>query len=142
VWKIKYNADGTIACYKARLITQGNTEIQEVDYEEVFSPITYITSIHILLSITHKLGHNIYQMDVDTAYLYGKLTKNVYMKQPQRYKDSMQPNKTLLLRRGIYSLHKSGKVWNTELDSRFKALGYTVFAHIEPCIYFMKEVDS
>lgn len=75
----KYETDGTIGRYKARLVAQRCNQIKGLDYEEVYSPVVKIESFHILFSIAAKMNYKVYQMDVKTAYLNGSLTESIYI---------------------------------------------------------------
>ena len=70
-------------CTKGRLVAKGFCQIQRVDYDETFSPVAMIKSIRILLAIAAFHDYEIWQMDVKTAFLNGKLEKDVYMTQPE-----------------------------------------------------------
>ena len=51
IYKIKTCSDGSIECYKARLVTKDFTQEYEIDYEETFTPIARISSVHVLLAV-------------------------------------------------------------------------------------------
>ena len=57
-----------------KLIKQGYQK-EGIDYEETFSPVAMLKSIRILLSIADHLDHEIWQMDVKTAFLNGRQRK-------------------------------------------------------------------
>jgi hypothetical protein len=79
IFKNKPNEHGTVVRNKARLVAQGYTQIEGIDFDETFAPITRLESIRILLSIACHLGFKLYQMDVKSAFLNGILQKEVYV---------------------------------------------------------------
>ena len=56
-----------------------------MDYEDTFSPIAMLKSIHILLSIAACLDYKIWKIDVKTAFLNGYLEESIYMMQPEGF---------------------------------------------------------
>ena len=72
---------GALERYKVRLVAQGFLQQERVDYNEIFAPVVDSTSISLLLAIANQEGWEIEQMDVVTAFLHGRLTEDVYMKQ-------------------------------------------------------------
>ncbi|GKD49687.1 retrotransposon protein, putative, ty1-copia subclass [Tanacetum coccineum] len=75
--------DGKVHTYKARLVAKGYTQTHKIDYEETFSPVAKIKSIRIMLAIAVFHDYEIWQMDVKTAFFNEKLTKDVFMAQPE-----------------------------------------------------------
>jgi hypothetical protein len=76
VFKKKLDMDGNIHIYKTRLVAKGLRQIQGVDYEETFSPVTMLKSVRILLAIAAYYDYEIWQMDVKTAFLNGHLSED------------------------------------------------------------------
>ena len=64
---------------KARLVAQGYSQMEGVDYDETFVPITRMESIRSLLALACYLRFKLYQMDVKTAFLNGLLKEDVYV---------------------------------------------------------------
>ncbi|KAJ9543290.1 hypothetical protein OSB04_022997 [Centaurea solstitialis] len=85
--------DGNVHTFKARLVAKGYTQTQGIDYDETFSLVAKIKSIRILLAIAAFHDYEIWQMDVKTAFLNGKLDEDVYMAQPEGFVHEMYPNK-------------------------------------------------
>ncbi|KAK8669750.1 hypothetical protein V6N13_107174 [Hibiscus sabdariffa] len=79
VFKKKTDMDGNVQTYKGRLVAKGFRQIHGVDYDETFSPVAMIKSIRILLAVAAFHDYEIWQMDVKTAFLNGKLEEDVYM---------------------------------------------------------------
>ena len=76
---MKYNADGSIERYRARLVAKGFTQKAGIDFEETFSLVVRYTSIRALLAIVNQLDLELHQMDVSTAFLSGELKEDIYM---------------------------------------------------------------
>ncbi len=102
----KQNTDGEIIKFKARLVTQGFSQIPGMDFDETFSLVMQLESFQILLAITIQLDLEIHQMDIVGAYLNGKLIEEIYMKQIPGYEDGS--NKVLRLRKTLYGLKQVG----------------------------------
>ncbi|GAA0147898.1 hypothetical protein LIER_07487 [Lithospermum erythrorhizon] len=65
--------------YKARLVVKGYEQKHGNDYDEVFSPVVKMTSIRLALSLIAKLGLEVEQLDVKTAFFHGELEENIYV---------------------------------------------------------------
>ena len=88
VFIVKCKPDGSIERYKARLVTQGFTQIYGIDYQETFAPITKINSIRILISLAIHFNWPLHQLDVKNAFLNGDLEEEVFIDLPLGFKKS------------------------------------------------------
>nr|GFC43748.1 putative ribonuclease H-like domain-containing protein [Tanacetum cinerariifolium] len=88
-WVLKNKKDerGIIVRNKARLVVQGNTQEEGIDYDEVFAPVARIKAIRLFLAYASFMGFTVYQMDVKSAFLYGTIDEEVYMMQPPGFQD-------------------------------------------------------
>lgn len=90
-YKIKYDSQGNIDRYKARLVARGFTQRYGIDFTETFSPVAKFDSIRTLLSIVAVDDLDMVQFDVRTAFLHGKIDEELYMIQPPYFEDKQHP---------------------------------------------------
>ena len=79
----KRNENGEVVRYKARLVAQRFSQRPGIDYEETYSPVVDATTFRFLISLAVREGLDLRLMDVVTAYLYGPLDNEIYMKVPE-----------------------------------------------------------
>ena len=130
VFKVKRLPNGQIDRYKARLVARGFFQQYVVDYEETFTPVVRMESLRILLAISAIEDMEIHQMDVVTAYLAGELEEETYMALPQGLlgpEDKAHllrtEGKACRLRKRLYSLKQSARVWNKCITKELKRAG-------------------
>lgn len=124
VFTIKYNPDGSISKYKARIVAKGYHQQQGVDYTDTFSPVIKSTTIQIVLGIAVNRDWPIRQIDVNTAFLQGHLNEEVFMAQPPGFTDSDRPTHVCKLRKAIYGLKQAPRAWYSELKSYLLTAGF------------------
>ena len=143
VLKVKRKEDGSIDLFKARVVAQGYSQMKGVDYEEVFSPVARHTSLRTLLALANEYNLEVHQMDVRTAFLNGDIDCDIYMVQPEGFVDPNKPDHLCKLKKGIYGLKQSARLWNDMLDGYLKSRGYRR-SDADSCIYVksVKRDDS
>ncbi|KAJ9561425.1 hypothetical protein OSB04_006585 [Centaurea solstitialis] len=134
IFKKKTDMDGNVQTFKARLVAKGYTQTQGVDYDETFSLVAKIKSIRIMLAIAAFYDYEVWQMDVKTAFLNGKLSEDVYMTQPEGFVDIKHPNRVCKLEKSIYGLKQASRSWNLCFHEKVKAFGFSR-SEDESCIY-------
>ncbi|KAI0995525.1 hypothetical protein K3495_g12654 [Podosphaera aphanis] len=86
VCKVKGNAQGQEERFKARYVVKGFSQVQGLDFDEIFAPVVQFDSLRLLLAIaTHKCWRP-RQLDIKTAYLYRILNEEMFMELPGGYR--------------------------------------------------------
>ncbi|GKC70111.1 ribonuclease H-like domain-containing protein [Tanacetum coccineum] len=107
LFRHKYNADGTLSRYKARLVANGSTQLAGIDVDETFSPVVKPATIRTVLSLAISRHWPVHQLDVKNAFLHGSLSETVYMHQPPGFRDPQHPDHVCLLQRSLYGLKQA-----------------------------------
>ncbi|KAI3732648.1 hypothetical protein L1987_63855 [Smallanthus sonchifolius] len=92
VFRNKQDERGIVVKKKARLVAQGYTQEEGIDYDEVFALVARLEAIRIFLAYVASKNFMVYQMDIKSAFLYGKIGEEVYVKQPPGFIDLAHPN--------------------------------------------------
>ncbi|GJR96684.1 putative ribonuclease H-like domain-containing protein [Tanacetum coccineum] len=105
-------------------IQKGHRQEEGIDYDEVFALVATIETIRIFLSFASYMGFIIYQMDVKSAFLYGKIDEEVYVSQPPGFVDPKYPKKVYKVVKALYGLHQAPRAWYATLSTFLLKSGY------------------
>ncbi|KAD3641863.1 hypothetical protein E3N88_31087 [Mikania micrantha] len=143
----KRNENNEVIRYKARLVAQGFSQRPGIDYDETYSPVMDAITFRYLISLAVSKNLEMHLMDVVTAYLYGSLDSDIYMKVPEGFKIpnalSSKPKEmySIKLQRSLYGLKQSGRMWYNRLSDYLKSKGYTNNL-ICPCVFIKKTASG
>jgi len=90
--------------------------------ENTYSPVFKMQILKILLSYCCQEGLEMEQMDVETAFLNGKIVSEVYVKQSVGF--NQENNKVYKLRKALYGLKESPRAWYECFDKFVRELGF------------------
>ena len=155
-FKIKVDSQGRIARYKARACAQGFSQVAGVDFFDTTSPALRLSSLRTLIALAAGRGWPLQQVDFVAAYLQAELPASevVYMTPLKGYPmgygshatsgpgggDSKTPSKVLEVRRCIYGLKQSGRMWYQRLRSWLLSQGFTQECN-DPCVFASADKD-
>ncbi|GJU28250.1 retrovirus-related pol polyprotein from transposon TNT 1-94 [Tanacetum coccineum] len=117
VFRNKKDERGIVVRNKARLVAQGYTQEEGIDYDEVFAPVARIEAIRLFLAYASFMGFIVYQMDVKSAFLYGTIEEEVYVCQPPSFEDPQFPDKVYKVEKALYGLHQAPRAWYETLST-------------------------
>ncbi|GKB84431.1 putative ribonuclease H-like domain-containing protein, partial [Tanacetum coccineum] len=106
-FKNKKDERGIVIKNKSRLVAQGYTQEEGIDYDEVFALVTRIEAIGLFLAYASFKDFVVYQMDVKSAFLYGKIEEEVYVCQPPGFEDPDFPDRVYKVEKALYGLHQA-----------------------------------
>nr|GEW43359.1 retrovirus-related Pol polyprotein from transposon TNT 1-94 [Tanacetum cinerariifolium] len=111
VFRNKMDEEGVMTKNKARIVAKGYRQEEYIDYDETFAPVARLEAIKIFLAYASYIGFTMYQMDVKSAFLNGKILEEVYIKQPLRFESNEFPNHVWKLNKALYGLKQAPKAW-------------------------------
>ena len=109
IWLYKHKTcpDGTIRRHKARVVANGKSQEEGLDYDETFSPVMKPVTIRTVLHLALHNDWEVHHLDVKNAFLHGRLEETVYMHQPPRMVDPNKPNHVCKLNKALYGLKQA-----------------------------------
>nr|GFA06916.1 putative ribonuclease H-like domain-containing protein [Tanacetum cinerariifolium] len=124
VFRNKKDERGIVVRNKARLITQGHTQEEGIDYDEVFAPVARIEAIRLFLAYASFMGFMMYQMDVKSVFLYETIKKEVYVCQTTGFEDLDYPDKVYKVVKALYGLHQALRAYYETLANYLLENGF------------------
>jgi hypothetical protein len=103
-WKNKEGEKGEVVRNKSRLVAQGFSQKEGVDYKETFAPVAHLEAIRILLVFFVAKRFKLHQMDVKSVFLSGVLEEEVYLRQPPGFESEKYHHQVYKLRKALYEL--------------------------------------
>ncbi|GJZ17424.1 retrovirus-related pol polyprotein from transposon TNT 1-94 [Tanacetum coccineum] len=137
VYKIKKNNDDQVERYHARLVVKGYAQKEGIYFNKFFSHVVRMTTIRVVLAMCATYDLHLEQLDVKTAFLHGILEEEIYMLQPEGFKQKGKENLVCRLSKSLYGLKKAPRCWYKRFNSFIRSLGYNRL-HENPCAYFKR----
>jgi hypothetical protein len=123
-WVFDLKSDGR---KKARLVAKGFSQVEGIDYDEIFSPVVRFETVWMMIVLATLKDWHISGLDIKTAFLYGDLDEELYMEQPEGFKvpGHKNKNKVMHLKKAIYGLKQAALAWWKVLDGSMAKIGCT-----------------
>ncbi|GJY57885.1 putative ribonuclease H-like domain-containing protein, partial [Tanacetum coccineum] len=140
VYRNKKDERGIVIRNNERLVAQGYTQEEGIDYDEVFALVARIEAIRLFLAYASFKDFVVYHMDVKSAFLYGKIKDKVYVCQPLGFEDPEFPDIVYKVEKAIYGLHQAPRAWYETLSTYLLENGFQR-GQIDKTL-FIKRVNS
>src|SRR5258706_944520 len=135
IFSFKRDVSGKVVRYKACLVAQGFSQREGIDYTNTFAPVVRLTSICITLAIATNLNLEMDHLDVETAFLNGKIDEEIYMQAPKGFERlGLDVSNLWGLHGSLYGLKQAPLIWNKLLDKVLKSFGWRRLS-LDWCIY-------
>ena len=118
VFHNKQDENGVVTRNKARLVAQGFTQVEGLDFEETYAPVARLEAIWMLLAYVAYHNFKLYQMNVKSTFLNGPIQELVYVEQPPGFEDHKFPNHVYKPQNALYGLKQAPRVWYECLKDR------------------------
>ena len=125
IFKNKSDENGNITKNKARLVSQGYTKVEGIDFNETFPPVARLESIRLLMAFVCTLHFKLYHLDVKSAFLNGYKNKEVFVAQPKGFEYPTHPKYLYKLKKALYGLKQAPKAWYERLSDYLVKKGYS-----------------
>ena len=123
VFRVKRGPDGSIQKHKARIVAQGFTQVEGIDFDQTFAPVAKFSSLRTVFALAAEHDLELHQMDVKAAYLNADLKEDLYMQPPPGFE--VPEGHVLKLKKGVYGTRQGGRVWYEDMQGTLMELGYT-----------------
>ncbi len=128
VYVYKFNKHGIFQRCKARLVVRGDQQTRS-STEATYAATLAGRSFRTIMAIAARFDLELIQFDAVNAFVNASLDETVYMRPPPGYR---KDGKVLRLRKALYGLRRSPLLWQRELTTTLKLLGFQEVPH-EPC---------
>ena len=102
---------------KARFVAKGFSQVEDIDYDDTFAPVTRYSLIKYIFALSTQMGWQIHLMNVKTAFLNGVIEEEVYIEHPEGFEAFNIDSHVRRLKRALYGLKQAPHVWYTKIDN-------------------------
>ena len=140
-FKCKKDDKGVIFRNKARLVVQGFYQEEGIDYTDVYAPVARIEAIRMFLAYACYKKFKVYQLDVKSAFLCGKVKELVYVVQPPGFVNPKHSNMCYRLDKALYGLHQAPRAWYETLSTYLLENGFRR-GRTDSTLFILKKYDD
>jgi hypothetical protein len=143
VFTVKWNPDGSVERFKARLVVGGDGQVEFIDFQSTFATVVKMSTFRLGLHLAAVRDYNITSIDISVAFLYGDIDAEVYMVMPEglpRY-DADGNELFCKLWKSLYGLRQAPRIWYQHFLTSLLAWGF-IRSTVDPCLFIWHEGES
>lgn len=81
MFKTKYQANGEVQKFKARIVAKGYSQQLGIDEEDVYQLVAHMKNVRFLFALAAQKGWSLFHLDIKSAFLNGEMSEEVYVEQ-------------------------------------------------------------
>lgn len=133
VFRVKLAADGTIDKFKARLTAQGFSQREGVDYNETFAPVLHYTTLRLVLAIVAAEDLELWQIDVESAFLHAHVDEEIYMQVPAGVEAPV--GSVCKLSKALYGIKQAPLQWHKAITTLLVDTLHYARSKFDECLF-------
>jgi hypothetical protein len=126
---------------KARLVAQGYSQVEGLNFGETFTLVARLEAIRILLAFAASNGFKLYQIDVKSAFLNGGIQEEVYVRQPPGFESPKYSDRVYKLSKALYGLKQVSRAWYARLKTILLEHGF-ILGSVDKTIFTLNHVTN
>jgi len=137
VFKVKYESDGSVQRFRARLVAKGFTQAYGTDFWDTYSPVFSYTSLRTIFAIAADRDMQLDQFDLKNGFIQQAIdVDHLYMECPDGYSKDMPNGEPAALHclQSIYGLKQSSRLLHQRLSNYLVSLGFKQLIS-DQCVY-------
>jgi hypothetical protein len=111
---------------KARLVAQGYSQVEGLDFGKTFAPVARLEAIRILLAFVASKGFKLYQVDMKSAFLNDVIQEEVYVSQRPGFESPKYRDRVYKILKALYELNQAPWTWYVRLKTFLLEHGYVM----------------
>jgi hypothetical protein len=133
--------DGEVVRNKARLVAQDFSQVEGIDFREIFAPVAPLETIRIFLAFVASKVFKLYHIDVKSTFLNGIIQEEVFIRQPPGFENPKYPNRVYKLSNTLYGLKQTPRAWYARLKTFLLEHGYMMWS-VDKTLFTLNHVND